>query len=118
MDRANVIEQKSYQSQWYNTSFAMTPILNNLDTYGSKTRVPMRNYTGPQFWFDRVDSSISRTNMYPFRYHFPGGMEHPTGAQRDLYGLLDSSPKPTEGFINQYVGSTSTHFARQGFPGT
>jgi hypothetical protein len=115
MDRARVIEDKRYQDKWFIDAYAETAQLNRVNYIGTR-RAAMRRYTGPGLLMQR-ETSTSVNNVLPFRYHFPGGMEHPTGAQRDPYGLLHSAPKPRDGYMdNAYVSEMTQATARMGFP--
>lgn len=115
MDRAKVIEDKRYQDDWFKNAYSETAMLNRQNYIGTRRSV-MRRYTGPELLLLR-EPSVSVQNIMALPRGFPGGMEHPTGAQRDPYGLLHSAEKPREGYNDlRYVSETSRTTARVSFP--
>lgn len=109
-DREKLIEQKAYDPMWFEKQYDVyrKDVLFK-DTYGTHdpSRLPRKSYTYPVLNLNSAPQSKMRLNEWRTRYHHPSGL---TYDKRDFARVLNSAPKPREGYIDQPIIQNSGIF--------
>ena len=97
MDRASMIEQQLYNSQWLESQKEVYgKNVDYLNIYGTKDRLPMRNLQNSVIAHSRHPQSQRQMNVAKSRYTHPGGL---TYDRRDFARVLNSGEKEHAGYI-------------------
>lgn len=110
MDREKLIERKYYDPMWADKQYdvyAKDVLFKNTMGTWDRSRLPMKSFVTHALNLNRAPQSKMRLNVWQSRYHHPSGL---TYDKRDFARVLNSTPKPAPGYINQEISQNSGYF--------